>query len=52
MSTSADEAIRLVSPRVMSLKKTLEFLAEDEPLEVTPVSLRLRRKILQANRRT
>jgi GTP-binding protein len=52
MSTSADEAIYLVPPRVISLDQSLEFLAEDGCLEVTRASLHLRKEILQANRRT
>jgi GTP-binding protein len=47
-ASTADEAIHLVPPRVMSLEQALEFLAEDELLEVTPASLRLRKKILPA----
>jgi GTP-binding protein len=45
-SSGADEALRLVPPRIMSLEKCLEFIAHDELLEVTPTSLRLRKKIL------
>ncbi len=45
-SSGADEALRLVPPRLMSLEKCLEFIADDELLEVTPQSLRLRKKIL------
>jgi GTP-binding protein len=45
-SSGADEALRLVPPRQMSLEKCLEFIADDELLEVTPTSLRLRKKIL------
>jgi len=50
-ASTADEAIHLVPPRVMSLEQSLEFLAEDELLEVTPASLRLRKKVLPAVRR-
>jgi len=50
-ASTADEAIHLVPPRVMSLEQSLEFLAEDEFLEVTPASLRLRKKILPAVQR-
>jgi len=50
-STGADEALRLVPPKVMSLEKCLEFIAEDELLEVTPQSLRLRKKILNNEQR-
>jgi len=51
-ASTSDDAVHLVPPRVMSLEQSLEFLAEDELLEVTPSSLRLRKKVLQANRRT
>jgi GTP-binding protein len=50
-ASTSDEAVHLVPPRTMSLEQALEFLAEDELLEVTPVSLRLRKKILPAVRR-
>jgi GTP-binding protein len=50
-ASTADEAVHLVPPRVMSLEQSLEFLAEDELLEVTPASLRLRKKILPAVKR-
>ncbi|MBI5418536.1 MAG: translational GTPase TypA [Deltaproteobacteria bacterium] len=50
-AAGADEALRLVPPRVLSLEGALEFINEDELVEVTPVSLRLRKKILEANRR-
>ena len=45
-SSSADEALRLVPPRVMSLEQCLEFIDTDELLEITPKSLRIRKKIL------
>jgi GTP-binding protein len=50
-ASTADEAVHLVPPRVMSLEQAIEFLAEDELLEVTPSSLRLRKRILPAVRR-
>ena len=50
-ASSADEAVRLVPYRTMNLEQAIEFIAEDELVEVTPKSLRLRKKILQANRR-
>ncbi len=50
-SAGADEALRLVTPRIMSLEEAIEFIAEDELIEVTPKSIRLRKKILNtANR--
>ena len=45
-SSSADEALRLVPPKQMSLEQCLDFIDTDELLEVTPTSLRIRKKIL------
>ena len=45
-AAGSDEALRLVPPRIMSLEQCLEFLADDELLEVTPGSLRIRKSIL------
>jgi GTP-binding protein len=50
-SSSADEAIRLVPPRDMTLEKAIEFIADDEYVEVTPKSIRIRKKVLDAKRR-
>jgi GTP-binding protein len=50
-ASGADEALRLVPPRVLSLEQALEFIKEDELVEVTPQSIRLRKKILEANKR-
>ena len=50
-ASTADEAVRLAPPRVMNLEQAIEFIADDELVEVTPKSLRLRKKVLQANRR-
>ncbi len=50
-ASSSDEALRLAPCRLMNLEQAIEFIAEDELVEVTPKSLRLRKKILQANRR-
>jgi GTP-binding protein len=49
--STADEAVRLVPYRPLNLEQAIEFIAEDEFVEITPKSLRLRKKILQANRR-
>jgi GTP-binding protein len=46
-ASTSDEAARLVPPRILNLEQCLEFLADDELLEVTPQSLRLRKKILK-----
>jgi GTP-binding protein len=50
-SSSADEAIRLIPPREMTLEKAIEFIADDEFVEVTPKSIRLRKKVLDSKRR-
>ncbi len=50
-ASSADEAIRLVPPRLLNLEQAIEFVREDELVEVTPQSIRLRKKILRANQR-
>lgn len=50
-TTSADEAMRLVPQREMSLERALEFIADDELIEVTPKSIRLRKRVLKANER-
>ena len=45
-ASGSDEALRLIPPRILSLEQCLEFLADDELLEVTPKNLRLRKSIL------
>ena len=45
-SSSADEALRLTPPRILSLEQALDFIDTDELLEVTPTNLRIRKKIL------
>jgi GTP-binding protein len=50
-SSSADEAIRLIPHRQLSLEQAIEFIADDEFVEITPKSIRLRKKVLQANKR-
>jgi GTP-binding protein len=50
-SSTADEAIRLVPPRILNLEQAIEFIREDELVEVTPAAIRLRKKILRANQR-
>ena len=50
-ASTADEAIRLVPFRQLNLEQAIEFIADDEFVEVTPKSLRLRKKILQSNKR-
>ena len=50
-SKGADEALILTPPRVMSLEQAIEYIAEDELIEVTPKSIRLRKKILNTQLR-
>jgi GTP-binding protein len=50
-SSTAEEGIRLTPPRRMSLEQCLEWIREDELLEVTPRSLRLRKRALAGRRR-
>ena len=50
-ASSADEAIRIVPPRKLSLEQAIEFINDDELVEITPTSIRLRKRILAANQR-
>ena len=50
-ASGSDDALRLVPPRNLSLEDCLEFLADDELLEVTPKSLRIRKQILSNQQR-
>ena len=50
-SSTADEAIRLVPHRDLNLEQAIEFIADDELVEITPKSLRLRKMILKSNQR-
>ncbi|HKC12747.1 MAG TPA: translational GTPase TypA, partial [Vicinamibacteria bacterium] len=50
-ASTADEAIRLTPHRVLNLEQALEFISEDELVEVTPGAIRLRKRILAANQR-
>ena len=50
-SSSADEALKLTPPRILSLEQALDFIDSDELLEVTPSSLRIRKKILDSRLR-
>jgi GTP-binding protein len=50
-ASTADEAIRLVPFRQLNLEQAIEFIADDEFVEITPKSLRLRKKVLQSNQR-
>ena len=50
-ASGSDDALRLVPPLQMSLEKAIEFIAEDELVEVTPKNIRLRKKILDPTAR-
>ena len=50
-SSSADEALRLSPPKILSLEQALEFIDTDELLEITPKNLRIRKKILDSTLR-
>jgi GTP-binding protein len=50
-ASGSDDTVHLVPPRLMNLEQALEFVKEDELVEVTPKSMRLRKRVLQANRR-
>jgi GTP-binding protein len=50
-ASSSDDAIRLIPPKILNLEQALEFIKDDELVEITPKSIRLRKKILKANQR-
>ena len=50
-ASGADEALQLIPPRILSLEQAIEFIKEDELVEITPSSIRVRKKILESNRR-
>ncbi|MEO8027032.1 MAG: translational GTPase TypA, partial [Bryobacteraceae bacterium] len=50
-ASSSDEAMRLVPPRLLNLEQAIEFIRQDEYVEVTPKSIRLRKRTLKANQR-
>jgi GTP-binding protein len=50
-ASTADEALRLVPPRLLNLEQSIEFINDDELVEVTPGSIRLRKRVLAANQR-
>ena len=50
-ASSADDAVRLAPPRLLNLELAIEFIEADEMVEVTPKSLRMRKKVLKANQR-
>jgi len=50
-ASGSDEALRLIPPKILSLEQAIEFIKEDELIEVTPASIRLRKKVLEAQKR-
>ena len=50
-SSASDDALKLSPPKIMSLEEMLEFIESDEYIEVTPQSLRMRKKILDSQLR-
>jgi GTP-binding protein len=50
-ASTADEAIRLIPPRKLSLEQAIEFINDDELVEITPKTIRLRKKVLAGNMR-
>jgi GTP-binding protein len=50
-ASTADEAIRLIPPRILGLEQSIEFINDDELVEITPRTIRLRKRILAANQR-
>ena len=50
-ASGSDESLHIAPPRLMSLEQTIEFIKEDEVVEVTPKNIRIRKKVLEANRR-
>jgi GTP-binding protein len=50
-ASTSDEAIRIVPPRILNLEQAIEFIRDDEYVEITPKSIRLRKKILKSNQR-
>ena len=50
-AAGADDALLLIPPNILNLEQSIDFVKEDELIEVTPLSIRLRKKILQANKR-
>ena len=50
-ASSSDDAIRLIPPKILNLEQALEFIKDDELVEITPKSIRLRKKVLKSNQR-
>ena len=50
-AAGSDDALQLIPPKILSLEQAIEFIKEDELVEVTPSSVRIRKKTLESNRR-
>ena len=50
-ASGSDDAMFLFPPRTMTLEQAMEFIGEDELVEVTPASIRIRKRVLEANKR-
>jgi GTP-binding protein len=50
-AAGSDEALQLVPPKLLTLEQSIEFIKEDELVEVTPQSIRLRKGVLDVNKR-
>nr|MBC8555563.1 translational GTPase TypA [Candidatus Brocadiales bacterium] len=50
-ASGSDEALQLVPPKLLTLEQSIEFIKEDELIEITPQSVRLRKRVLEANKR-
>jgi GTP-binding protein len=50
-ASSADDTIQLIPPRTLNLEQAIEFIKEDELVEVTPQSVRIRKRVLDAQKR-
>jgi GTP-binding protein len=50
-AAGSDDALQLIPPKIMSLEQAIEFIREDELVEVTPLSIRIRKKILDTAKR-
>jgi GTP-binding protein len=50
-AAGSDETLQLIPPKLLTLEQSIEFIREDEFVEVTPQSIRLRKKVLEANKR-
>jgi GTP-binding protein len=50
-ASGTDDALQLIPQRPMNLEQAIEFIKEDELVEVTPQSIRLRKRVLEANKR-